>query len=118
MPPKPIFKRGDVVLVLFPNSNLATAKTRPALVVQRDSLNTGLPQIVLAMISSHMVRAPHASRITVLQSSPEGRQSSLLRDSIVMTDNLATVSDSEIYRVIGSLPMAGVDNALRHTLGL
>jgi hypothetical protein len=28
--PKPNFKRGDVVLVLFPNSDLTTAKTRPA----------------------------------------------------------------------------------------
>ncbi|GEM_PF-3517196 len=31
---KQIFKRGDVVLVLFPNSSLTTAKTRPALIVQ------------------------------------------------------------------------------------
>ena len=30
-------RRGDVVLVLFPNSDLRTAKRRPALVLQRDS---------------------------------------------------------------------------------
>lgn len=29
-------KRGDVVLVLFPDSNLRTAKRRPALIVQAD----------------------------------------------------------------------------------
>jgi mRNA-degrading endonuclease toxin of MazEF toxin-antitoxin module len=29
-----VFKRGDVVLALFPSSNLQTAKTRPALVIQ------------------------------------------------------------------------------------
>jgi mRNA-degrading endonuclease toxin of MazEF toxin-antitoxin module len=28
------YERGDVVLVLFPDSNLRTAKRRPALVVQ------------------------------------------------------------------------------------
>ncbi|MBV9864258.1 MAG: type II toxin-antitoxin system PemK/MazF family toxin [Abitibacteriaceae bacterium] len=72
MPPKPTFKRGDVVLVLFPNSNLRTAKTRPALVVQADNLQTGLSQVIVAMISSHMARAGHPSRISVLQSSPEG----------------------------------------------
>ncbi len=38
---KPVYKRGDVVLVLFPNSNLRTAKTRPALVVQADNLQSG-----------------------------------------------------------------------------
>jgi mRNA interferase MazF len=38
MPPKPSYKRGDIVLVLFPHSNLRTAKPRPALVVQADDL--------------------------------------------------------------------------------
>ncbi|MFB2894590.1 type II toxin-antitoxin system PemK/MazF family toxin [Aerosakkonemataceae cyanobacterium BLCC-F50] len=32
------YNRGDVVLVLFPNSDLRTAKRRPALVVQADNL--------------------------------------------------------------------------------
>ncbi len=34
--------RGDVVQVLFPNSNLRTAKRRPALVVQADNLGNRL----------------------------------------------------------------------------
>ena len=71
MPPNP--KRGDVVLVLFPHSDLRTA---------------------------------------------EGQESGLLSDSVVMTDNLATVLENEIYRVIGHIPMTRIDGALRHTLGL
>jgi hypothetical protein len=35
-----------------------------------------------------------------------------------MTDNLATIAEVAIDRVIGSLPMRQVDTALRHTLGL
>ena len=111
-------KRGDVVLVLFPHSNLRTAKLRPALVVQADDLQTGLPQVIVAMITSRLSRANHPSRVTVLLSTPEGQQSGLLTDSVVMTDNLATISEMEIDRVIGSLPMPEVDTALRHTLGL
>ena len=64
MPLSPSCKRGDVVLVLFPNSDLRTAKPRPVLVVQADHLEIA------------------------------------------------------VSRVIGSLPMAEVDHALRHTLGL
>src|SRR2546422_6424409 len=45
------FKRGDVVLVLFPNSDLVTFKRRPALVVQADNLSTGLPQIIVLSLS-------------------------------------------------------------------
>jgi hypothetical protein len=40
-------------------------------------------------------------------------------DSVIMTDNLATVRYSEIDRVIGALPKAAeVDAALRTTLAL
>jgi len=116
--PKPICKRGDVILVLFPDSNLRTAKSRPALVVQADNLQTGLAQVIVAMITSRMFRANHPSRVAVPRASPEGEQSGLLTDSVVMTDNLATIAESEIDRVIGSLPMPKVDVALRHTLNL
>jgi hypothetical protein len=37
------FKRGQVVLVFFPDSNLRTAKRRPALIIQADNLNTWTP---------------------------------------------------------------------------
>lgn len=116
--PKPGCKRGDVVLVLFPHSNLRTARPRPALVVQADHLETGLPQVIVAMITSKLFRANHPSRVTVVRSSPEGQQSGLLADSVVMADNLATIAHSAIDRVIGRLPMADVDRALRHTLAL
>ena len=53
----PAYKRGDVILVLFPDSNLLTAKLRPALIVQADNLQTGLPQVIVAIITSKMFRA-------------------------------------------------------------
>ena len=118
MQPKLDCKRGDVILVLFPHSDLRTAKPRPALVVQADNLQTGLPQVVIAMITSRVFRADHPSRVTVPLSAPAGQQSGLLTDSVVMTDNLATVAETEIDRIIGKLPMTQIDEALRHTLGL
>jgi len=116
--PKPNFKRGDVVLVLFPNSDLITDKTRPAIIVQADNLQTGLPQIIVAMITSQMFRAGHPSRVTILRNSPEGKQSGLLVDSVIMTDNLATIATSAIYRLIGSIPPQNLDIALKYTLNL
>jgi mRNA interferase MazF len=116
--PKQIYKRGNIVLILFPHSDLRTAKTRPALVVQADNLQTELPQIIVAMITSRMLRAQHRSRVIVQLTTPEGQQSGLLTDSVVMTDNLATVAETEIDRIIGTLPMDNIDAALRHTLGL
>ena len=117
-PPKPSHNRGDVVLVLYPNSDLRTAKTRPALIVQADNLQTGLPKVVVAVITSRLFRANHPSRVVVMVSTPAGQQSGLLTDSVVVTDNLATVAEVAIDRVIGTLSMTDVDAALRHTLKL
>ena len=111
--------RGDVVLVPFPDSNRRTAKRWPALIVQADHLETEIPQGVLAMISSNMARAGHGSRVSVAMTSVEGKQMGLRTDFVVMTDNLATVREGEIYRNLGKLrDMSSVDAALRNTLGL
>ena len=114
-----IYKRGEVVLVLYPESNLRTAKKCPALVVEANQLGTGLPQTIIAMISTNLSRAGHPSRVFVSLASPSGQQTGLRKDSVIMTDNLATVLDTEIIRAIGIWPdLAAVDTALRHTLGL
>ncbi len=102
----PTSKRGDVVLVLFPHSDLWTAKTRPALVVQADALDTDLSQVVVAMITSKTFRAGHPSRVFIARDTPEGKVSGLLTDSVVMTDNLATITEAAIDRVIGTLSMS------------
>ena len=111
-------KRGDTILVAFPNADLRSAKSRPALVIQADGLDTGLPQLIVAMITSNLARANHPSRITIQTSDTRGRSSGLLADSVVMTDNIATVTHKAVGRVIGHLAMGDVDAALRRTLQL
>ena len=112
-------KRGDIALALFPDSNLRTAKRRPALVIQADGLGTGLPQHIVAMITSNLARAGHPSRVLVSLATPEGQHSGLKSDSVIVTDNLATIFDNEFDRVVGVCPdMTAVNAALRHTLGL
>jgi mRNA interferase MazF len=112
-------KRGEVVLAIFPDANRRTGKPRPALVIQADNLNTGLAQTVVAMITSNLARAGHPSRVSVSLATPEGRNTGLRADSVIMTDNLATIDDRVIDRVIGVWSdMTAVDAALRHTLGI
>ncbi len=113
------YRRGDIVLVLFPDSNLRTAKRRPALVVQSDQLGADLPQTIVAMITSNTARAGHPSRVTVQPGSEIAKGSGLLMESVIMTDNLATIRYAEIDRVIGMLPdLTLLDVALRTTLAL
>jgi mRNA interferase MazF len=112
-------KRGDVVLVLFPNSDLVTFKRRPALIVEANELDTGLPQVLIAMITSNVARRGHPSRVFIPLNSLEAKGAGLLTDSIIMTDNLATVLNQAIVGKLGHLSnLKLVDTALRVTLGL
>lgn len=114
-----LYNRGDVVLVLFPNADLRTAKRRPVLIVQADNLGTGVGQTITAMITSNLARAGHPSRVFVSLATPEGKQTGLLADSVIMTDNLVTIREVEIDRKIGILSnMTAVDAALKHTLAI
>ena len=112
-------ERGDVVLVLFPNSDLQTFKRRPVLVVQAENLNSGLPQFVGAMITSNLARRGHPSRVFIPLQSASARAAWLRTDSIVMTDNLATILDAAVVQKLGKLAdLRDVNNALRVTLGV
>jgi mRNA interferase MazF len=113
------YRRGDVVLVLFPDSNLRTSKRQPALVVQADQLGSDLPQTIVAMITGNMARAGHRSRVIVRVADESAKRSGLLMDSVIMTDNLATVREAEIDRVIGTFTdLSELNAALRTTLHL
>ena len=113
------YKRGDVILALFPDSNLQTAKKRPVIIVQADNLQTNLLQIIVAMITSNLSRKGHPSRVLVEISTPNGKQSGLLSDSIIATDNLATLHEKFIDKKLGSLQnMKAVEKALAYTFGL
>jgi mRNA interferase MazF len=112
-------ERGDIVLVWFPNSDLKTFKRQPALVVQADTLNTGLPQVVLTMITSNLARRNHPSRVFIALQSSQAQGTGLRTDSVITADNLATVLHQAIAEKIGHLPeLSEVNRALRATLGL
>ena len=111
-------QRGDVVLVAFPNSDLTTYKARPALVVQDLRMETGIPQVVLVLITSNLARRG-PTRVFVSANSAAGKKMGLLSDSVVVTDALQTVRRTAIRKKLGACPiLREVDAALRVTLGL
>ena len=113
-----ICKRGDVILIRYPNSDLKGFKKRPALVVQGDDVSTNLQQKIVAMITSNQDRAGK-TRVAVKKNTPDGQAMKLLSDLVIVADNLATVLEREIDKVIGYCPvMSHIDLALKHTLGL
>ena len=107
------YKRGLVVLINYPNSDLISFKKRPALVVQANTLRTGLGQTIVAMITSNLERTG-PTRIRIASASITGQAMGLMCDSVIVVDNIATVLDREIDKSIGTLrDMSTIDTALR-----
>lgn len=112
------YKRGDVVLLLFPHSDLLTAKRRPALIVQSDNIDTGIQQKVVAMMTSNLLRTG-PTRVQVEAQSATGKAMGIQVDSAIVCDNLATVLNAQIDKLLGHCPvMQDVEVALRATLAL
>src|SRR2546428_10329641 len=55
-------KRGDIVLVPFPFTDLSSSKRRPALVISPDAFNDQMQDLVVAAITSQLA-ADHAITI-------------------------------------------------------
>jgi mRNA interferase MazF len=114
-------KRGDVVLLDYPYSDASGAKVCPAPVVQDDRDNQRLTNTIVALITKNVSRAQQPTQLLIDLTTPEGRQSGLRQTSAVTCNNLFTVSQARVHRVIGSLPatvMARIDGCLKAALGL
>src|ERR1700738_5028663 len=92
-------KRGDIVDVFFPFSDLNQVKIRPALVVQSDALSANV-DVVVACITGRTNRTGIA-RVPVKLSDPQWAPTKLKVDSVVLADKLATVDKKAIRSTRG-----------------
>jgi mRNA-degrading endonuclease toxin of MazEF toxin-antitoxin module len=114
-------RRGDVVLVRFPHPSGLRGKKRPAVVVQSDAYAGVVSTLVIAEVTSNLTMASDPACLLVDTSTPEGRATGLLRDSVVSCLVLVTVYEDTVAQVLGTLSPAmrlELDGCLRAALGL
>lgn len=114
-------KRGDVVILDHPFSDASGSKVRPAVIVQNDHDNARLTNIVAALITKNTSRTNEPTQLLIDIATAEGRQPGLRQTSAVVCNNLFTVSQERVFRVIGRLPrssMSRIDDCLKAALGL
>jgi mRNA interferase MazF len=114
-------QRGDVVLCRYPFSSGTGAKLRPGVVVQCDRNNQRLTNVIVAAITTTTHRSGEPTQLLLDPATPDGQPSGLLRPSVVTCENLATIEQALVLRVIGSLSpplMQAVDTCLKVSLGL
>jgi len=87
--------RGDVVLVLFPFTDLSTMKRRPAVVLWADPAQT---DFMLAFISSQQISRIRVGEVALLPTHPEFSLSGLSVPSKIRVTKLVTLSKALLRR--------------------
>ncbi len=96
-------RRGDVVLIKFPFTDVRQAKVRPAVIVQNDRDNQKIRKTVVAMITGNLRRLGDPSHFLIDPTLSEGAGSGLSGPSAASCNNLHTVEQSAIIRTLGHL---------------
>ncbi|HZK60998.1 MAG TPA: type II toxin-antitoxin system PemK/MazF family toxin [Anaerovoracaceae bacterium] len=94
-----MFKQGDIVLVKFPFTNLEYFKRRPVLVISGDSFNSKTSDIIVCGITSNLSHKD----FYVLINNDDLVDGSLIKESIVKTSHIATLSKSIVIKKIGTI---------------
>jgi mRNA interferase MazF len=99
-------RRGEVVLIDWPYSDLTGSKLRPAVVVQADFLNALIADTVLVQVTG-MTRGA----VTEVEIDPTVEpRSGLVRVSYVVCNNLLTADQARVHRRLGELSAAAVQH--------
>jgi len=109
-------RRGEIYFVDWsPSRGSEQTGMRPAIIIQNDVGNQLSPTTIVAAISAQQ-RRPYPFHVAI-----SALESSLLRDSIVKCEQIQTVDQARLGRLVGSLSeekMDEVDLALHRSLGL
>jgi mRNA-degrading endonuclease toxin of MazEF toxin-antitoxin module len=113
--------RGDVALARFPHTAGARGKKRPVVVVQADHYNQLLRHVVVAEVTKNLSNLADPACLHIDLSTPDGKATGLLHDSLVSCILLATFDADRVTPVIGKLSpglLQSLDVCLKAALGL
>jgi len=92
-----MLKRGDIVLVPFPFTDLSKEKVRPAVVISAENdVN-----VSVAFISSIIPEEPTAVDFVLSESQPDFSVTGLKRSSVFKMNKVLTLERSKILRRLG-----------------
>ena len=95
--------RGDLALAHYPFASRIGSSRRPVLILQSDIYIRRICNTIVAQITTNLARGNDPAHLLIEISTPDGKQTGLLHDSVVSCLNLATLTDDRIDQVIGRL---------------
>ena len=109
MPSTTRYKRGDIVLVSFPFTDLTSSKRRPALVVSPDRFNDALQDLVLVALTSRLT-----GQDPILIDPSDCTDGDLPKRSAVKPAKLFTIHASLVVKRVCTLAPSKLDDVLAH----
>lgn len=95
------FRRGEVVLVAFPFTDLATSKMRPALVVSSDEFNALNLDLILVAVTSQVPKKISATDHVL--PAEDQKQAGLPKTSLVKVGKIVTLDQRLIRKRLGRI---------------
>jgi mRNA-degrading endonuclease toxin of MazEF toxin-antitoxin module len=92
-----------VILVRFPHPSGLRGKKRPAVIVQSDAYAGKVGTLVVAEVTKNLTMASDPACLFIDASTPEGKATGLIRDSVVSCLVLVTVYADTAAQVLGTL---------------
>lgn len=116
-----IVRRGSVVLVRYPFTDLSGAKVRPAVILTPDNLLPRIDDVLCLFISSSMPGELLPTDFVLEEKHPSFAKTGLKYRSVLRAHKLALLNKSLVVRVLGEMStnlMNEVNQRLRLSLGL
>ena len=110
MPSTTSYKRGDIVLVPFPFTDLSSSKQRPALVVSPDVLNSASDDVLVAAITSQIPGSLAMDEFLI--PSADWAPCGLPKPSILRLGKLVALHQQLVIKRIDTLPTATLSRVL------
>ncbi len=116
-----VTRRGSVVLVRYPFTDLTGTKVRPAVVLTPDSLIAALDDVLCLFVSSAVPGQLLPTDFILESSHPSFPSTGLRRRSVLRAHKLALLHKNLVLRTLGKMEndlMSEVNHHLRIALGL
>ena len=110
MPPTTSYRRGEIVLVPFPFTDLSSAKQRPALIVSPDGWNASQSDVLLIALTSQ-IPAPLPPN-DILLSIDDLRTGGLPKATLARPTKLITIHQALIRRGLGRISEGTLQSGL------
>jgi mRNA interferase MazF len=112
MPSTTGYRRGDIVLVSFPFTDLSSSKRRPALIISPDAFNERGEDVVLVAITS---QKPDDAAVSLTLD--DFLEKTLPKESFVRVAKIFTLHSTLILKRVCALRPKKLDNVLRELRG-